>query len=95
MVKCYNLSHLDLSTPDGIIRTDDENAGKQFVAGMMSLSPAHWRLDFSLDNIDMRFHYGATLSSILKYEFGIERENVTEPTYVTKDGKESSMWMVL
>ena len=83
---------------DGMIRTDDENAGKMFAYAVMSQSPAHWRMDFSLDNIDMRFHCGATLSSILKHEFGIDRENVTEPTYVFKDGKEycvSDQWHYL
>lgn len=98
MVKHYKLDHLDLSTPDGIIWSNDEMAGKKLAAGLMALSPAHWRLDFSYDSIDMRFHHGATLSSILKHEFGIERENVTEPTYVTKDGKEycvSDQWYYL
>lgn len=65
---------------------------------MMALSPVHWRLDFSLNDIDMRFHYGATLSSILKHEFGIVRENVTEPTYISKNGKDycvSDQWYYL
>ena len=98
MIKYYDLSPLDLSTPDGLIRTDEENAGKKLAAGMMALSPVHWRLGFSLNDIDVFFHFGGTLSSVLKYRFGVEKENVTEPTYVKKDGKEycvSDQWYYL
>ncbi len=88
MVKHYNLSYLDVSSPDGIIYTTDENAGKKMAAGLMEITPVHWWVDFDLKHIDVLYHSGGTVSSILKHRFNIEKENATGPEYVTKDGKE-------
>ena len=76
----------------------DENAMKQLSASLMYRTPVCWRTDFTIDDIYVWYHSGATISSILKYDFGIERDNVTEPTYVNKDGKQycvSDFWYYL
>ena len=83
---------------DSTVWTGDEHAMKQLTASLMYRTPVCWRTDFTIDDIYVWYHSGSTISSILKYDFGIERENVTEPTYVNKDGKQycvSDFWYYL
>ena len=94
----YTLEHLDLSTPNNMVWSEDKNAGKKIAASLMCRTSVCWRTDFTIDDIYVWYHFGSSISSILKYDFGIERENVTEPTYITKDGKQycvSDFWYYL
>ena len=86
MVNYYNLKKIDVSSKDGYIDSNDEHFGEKLYAGLMSRNIVEWRIDFTLDDPDVWYHYGATISKILKNQYGIS--GVDKPTRAIKDGLE-------
>ena len=97
-MKYYTLEHLSLATPDNVVWSNEENAEKKINSALLSLTSVCWRTDFTIEDIYVWYHTGSSISSILKHDFGINRDYVSEPTYVTKDGKQycvSDIWHYL